>query len=124
MPKKDNNVFAYRFTEKITKEVAQIWSIGWENQSSHLYNWKGKKRKEESMYVFQYTISGMGAIEIGGKDHKLTAGKAFLIDISEEYRYYLPQYSEHWEFIFITLYGEMVKNVGIPLPKITNSLYN
>ncbi|CAI9389498.1 helix-turn-helix domain-containing protein [Niallia sp. Sow4_A1] len=109
MPKKDNNVFAYRFTEKITKEVAQIWSIGWENQTSYLYNWKGKKRKEDSMYIFQYTISGMGAIEVGGKDHRLTAGKAFLIDISEEYRYYLPQNSEQWEFIFITLYGESVK---------------
>jgi len=109
LSKKDNNVFAYRFTEKITKEVAQIWSIGWENQTSHLYNWKGKKRKEDSMYVFQYTISGIGAIELGGKNHKLTAGKAFLIDISEEYRYYLPPTSEHWEFIFITLYGETVK---------------
>jgi len=110
MPPKDNHVFAYRFTEKTTKDIAQIWSIGWENQTSHLYNWKGTKRKEESMYVFQYTISGMGAIEIGEKEYKLTTGKAFLINISEEYRYYLPQNSDQWEFLFITLYGEQVKN--------------
>ncbi|KAB7667599.1 AraC family transcriptional regulator [Bacillus sp. B1-b2] len=109
-PQQDNHVFAYRFNEKITKEIAQIWSIGWENQTSHLYNWKGSKRKEDSMYVFQYTISGIGAIELGDKEYKLTPGKAFLIDIADEYRYYLPQHSTHWEFLFITLYGEKVKD--------------
>jgi len=109
LKKKDYNIFAYRFSEPLTKEVAQIWSIGWEKQTSPLYNWKGKKRKEDSMFVFQYTVSGFGILEIGGKEYKLHAGKAFLIDISEEYCYYLPKNSDHWEFIFITLYGDAVK---------------
>lgn len=109
MSSQNYNVFAYRYNDKSTKETAQIWSVGWEYQTSHLYNWKGKSRKEESMYVFQYTVSGAGAIEIHGKEHKLTAGKVFLIDISEEYRYYLPKDSDHWEFIFITLYGKAVE---------------
>lgn len=94
--------------ENITNQVAQIWSIGWEKQTSSLYNWKGTQRKEEKKYIFQYTVSGYGVIELNGKDYKLNAGKAFLVNITDDYRYYLPKDSEHWEFIFITLYGDAV----------------
>ncbi|MFT8323238.1 MAG: AraC family transcriptional regulator [Bacillus sp. (in: firmicutes)] len=109
MHKKNYSIYAYRFNESITKETAQIWSVGWEKQTSPLYNWKGKKRKEEQMYVFQYTLSGFGILEIAGRKYKLTAGKAFFIDISDEYCYYLPENSDHWEFLFITLYGNSVQ---------------
>ncbi len=108
-PIKDYSIFAYRFLEETTNEAAQMWSVGWEKQTSPLYKWSGRNRKEAEKYIFQYTVSGYGMIEINGKEYKLDAGKAFLINISGDHQYYLPKNSEHWEFIFITLYGMHVE---------------
>jgi AraC-like DNA-binding protein len=106
---KQYGVFAYRFLEEATNDVAQIWSVGWDEQTSPLYNWSGKNRKDVGKYIFQYTISGYGMIEINGREYKVDAGKAFIVNIPGDYRYYLPKESDHWEFIFITLYGEQAE---------------
>ena len=48
-------------------------------------------------------------IEIDGQEYKVDAGKAFIVNIPGNYRYYLPKESENWEFIFLTLYGDEVQ---------------
>lgn len=83
--------------------------IGHETKMSTSYYWDGLTRKDRDNYIFQYTISGCGILEIDGKVHKITAGKAFFVEIPSNHRYYFPEGQEEWEFIFITLKGEEVK---------------
>jgi AraC-like DNA-binding protein len=96
---------AFRFTEQNVNHVAQIWSVGWDKQQSSIYNWSGTERKDQGKYIFQYTLSGHGEINIDGRVHKLKAGHAFIVSSPSNYHYYLPKDSGKWEFIYLTLYG-------------------
>lgn len=97
--------FGFHFQGEHQSEIVGIHSIGWENIHSPAYNWHGITRREVGRYVFQYTLSGRGTLEINQKSHSLTAGKAFLVELPSQHRYFFPDDSEHWEFIYITLYG-------------------
>ncbi|TKD72419.1 AraC family transcriptional regulator [Pseudalkalibacillus hwajinpoensis] len=101
--------YGYRFSDPMLQNIAQIWSLGWDEQTSSLYDWDGTNRRDTGKYIFQYTISGKGCIEIDGLTHELTPGQGFIVNIPGDYRYYLPDDSERWEFIYITLYGDVVK---------------
>ncbi|WP_110114561.1 AraC family transcriptional regulator [Bacillus sp. CGMCC 1.16541] len=105
---KEYSTYAFRFLEPSTNRVAQVWSVGWDEATSTLYSWDGNERKDGGKYIFQYTISGYGMIDLNGKSYKLDAGKAFIVGTTGDYRYYLPKESEQWEFLFLTLYGDEV----------------
>jgi len=47
-------------------------------------------------------------IRIHDKTYLLPTGKAFLVQIPSNHRYYFPKGQSHWEFIYITLNGEEV----------------
>lgn len=98
--------FAFRFSDPITQEVAQIWSVGWDEQKSQIYHWNGIERKDIDKCIFQYTLSGYGLIEINGKQYKVSPGYAFIVSSPSNYRYFLPKDSGQWEFIYITLCGK------------------
>ncbi|MEK3887990.1 AraC family transcriptional regulator [Bacillus sp. FSL K6-3431] len=98
--------FGFRFSGEHQNEVSGVYSIGWERKSTQDYDYDGMTRNEYGKCVFQYTFSGAGKIDVDGKEYSLTAGQAFLVQIPSKHRYYLPADSEHWEFMFITLYGK------------------
>ncbi len=98
--------YGFRFSGEHQSEVAGIHTIGLERQSTKDYDWDGMKRNELGRCVFQYTFSGAGKIDIDGIEHSLTAGQAFIVKIPSKHRYFLPEESDHWEFIYITLYGK------------------
>lgn len=106
MMKKTYGTVAFRFKEPAVNQIAQLWSVGWDKHSSSIYSWNGLERKDMGKVIFQYTLSGIGEIEIEGKIHRLHPGHAFLVKSPGEYRYYLPKDSEEWEFMYITLFGE------------------
>ncbi|WP_226669110.1 AraC family transcriptional regulator [Metabacillus litoralis] len=106
---KQTGAIAFRFNEPHVNSVAQIWSVGWDEQHSSLYNWSGTERKDQGKYIFQYTLSGAGEISIDGKIHSLKPGHAFIVSSPSNYHYYLPKGSSKWEFIYLTLYGEEAK---------------
>lgn len=101
--------YGYRFSDPTLQSLAQIWSLGWDEQTSALYDWDGTNRRDTGKFIFQYTISGKGSIDIDGETYELTPGQAFIVNIPGNYRYYLPDDSESWEFMYITLYGDVVK---------------
>ncbi|MFG6149706.1 helix-turn-helix domain-containing protein [Halobacillus sp. B23F22_1] len=101
--------YGYRFSDSKLQKIAQIWSLGWEEQTSSLYDWDGTNRRDTGKFIFQYTISGKGAIHINGKLHNLAPGQAFIVNIPGNYRYFLPDDSDKWEFIYLTLYGDVVE---------------
>lgn len=118
---KKTGAIAFRFTDDVNS-VAQIWSVGWDEQQSSLYQWSGTERKDQGKYIFQYTIAGHGEINIDGTVHTLKAGHAFIVSSPSNYHYYLPTNSEKWEFIYLTLYGHEAKRCWEHVKKCGNQI--
>ena len=69
------------------------------------YFWDGTKRGDNNstpLAIWQYTVSGCGAIDIDGKTTLLKPGMAFLVTVPDKHTYYLPENSSHWEFLYLT----------------------
>ncbi|TCP29063.1 AraC-like DNA-binding protein [Scopulibacillus darangshiensis] len=98
--------YGFRFYKDAIGEFANIWNVGWEIRTSTDYDWNGRTREESGAYIFQYTLNGEGRIEYGGKAHSLKAGDAFIVKVPGDHRYFFPETSETWEFMFLTLVGE------------------
>ncbi|MCJ7840270.1 AraC family transcriptional regulator [Lederbergia sp. NSJ-179] len=101
--------FGFRFSGLHQDRIVGIHSLGWENIDSTDYNWDGLKRSEIGRFVFQYTLSGRGTIDIENKRYSLSSGQAFLVELPSHHRYFFPKDSEHWEFIHITLFGKEIQ---------------
>lgn len=80
--------------------LIMIKGVGWQTVTSKDYIWNGRKRSDDH-YIFQYTLSGKGEIEIENDLFTLQAGDGFLIEVPGENCYRLPDSSSEWEFIYI-----------------------
>lgn len=101
-----NEIVGFRFKGEHQEQIVGVYSTGWEIICSPSYNWYGMTRTEVGKFVFQYTLSGQGMIDIQGKTYPLPSGNAFFVELPSEHRYYFPPDGSHWEFIHITLFGE------------------
>lgn len=75
------------------------------------YCWDGVLRHDvngHSIAIWQYTISGSGMIEYGGRKQTLNPGDAFLVATPDEHQYYLPRSAKYWEFIYFTVAGDLI----------------
>ncbi|MBU9720263.1 MULTISPECIES: AraC family transcriptional regulator [Bacillaceae] len=97
---------SFPFQEDEHPTIASIYVVGWEKQESVDYYWDGLQRKDTDTYVFQYTISGSGVLEYENDTYRLQSGDAFIVKIPSSHTYYLPDDSEKWEFVYVTLHGE------------------
>src|SRR5690625_3321899 len=97
--------YGVRFKGEHQNRVVGISSLGWEKQTNISYHWDGLTRREKDIIVFQYTLKGTGEIKTNGDIHQLNKGDAFFVRIPSNHQYYLPRYSQEWEFIHLTLYG-------------------
>src|SRR5699024_4558157 len=104
------HTYGFRFTGEHQKRVAGLYAIGRETQTDQSYQWDGLVREEKDIIVFQYTLSGQGAIRIGSEKHRLNKGKAFIVKVPSDHCYYLPDESTEWEFIYITTFGEEINH--------------
>lgn len=104
---KNYGIYGFRFQDEVPNNVANIYAVGGEEKmSSVVYDWHGLKRRDVGTYVFQYTLSGSGRLDIDGNSYSVETGEAFIVEIPSDHRYYLPKDSNGWEFIFITLVGK------------------
>ncbi|SDC08580.1 AraC-like ligand binding domain-containing protein [Pelagirhabdus alkalitolerans] len=110
MTPQQQRTYGFKYKGDHQDRIASIHAIGHEYRQDEDYKWHGLKRHEESKVVFQYTLSGQGMIEIDGSTHSLTEGQAFLVELPSDHVYYLSNDATHWEFIFITLYGNEAFN--------------
>lgn len=86
--------------------------LGQEEATRPTYTWHGLERRDGPISVFQYTLSGRGVLERKGIRHILTPGQAFIVDIPDDHRYYLPAGWAPWNFIFLCFNGEdMLRHV-------------
>ncbi|OLS39185.1 AraC family transcriptional regulator [Bacillus sp. MRMR6] len=105
-PVKDYGTYGFRFQDVLSNDVANIFVLGREEKmQGDVYDWDGLKRKDVGTYVFQYTLSGEGRLDIAEESYTVKAGEAFIVEIPSDHRYYFPKDSKGWEFMFITLVG-------------------
>ncbi len=90
---------------------SMMTSCGHSLIDSTSYNWYGMKRGKTEFMLWQYTLSGFGRLEYGGKTYDLSPGKGMLIHIPHEHRYYFPQESDSWEFVYICFHGREVLRI-------------
>lgn len=98
----DLMTFEYHFRfNKLFQDYFCLSSIGWERwkypQKYSIDNKDSSKRQ----FVFQYTVSGEGAIAINSHIYTLKPGQAFLIERPSNVHYFLPRGSTHWELKFV-----------------------
>lgn len=98
--------YGFKFKGDYQQRIASIHSIGKETQTSTHYQWDGLNRNETGKVVFQYTLAGKGAIRIEDTTISLKAHDAFLVPLPSAHCYYLPESSDAWSFVYITLYGD------------------
>ncbi|MDQ6417938.1 AraC family transcriptional regulator [Paenibacillus sp. LHD-117] len=132
-----HGVYGYRFSEADMDSVFQLYCAGYYRVTNRDYSWHGQQRQDGPLYLFQYTISGFGAIVIDGVSHAVSPNQAFMVEIPGDHHYYLPPQSDHWEFIFIlirpyhltAIWEDIVHRIGhvpiIPLDSSPiHSIYN
>jgi AraC-like DNA-binding protein len=87
---------------------AMVVSAGYSRECSQAYDFHGLQRGEAECALFQYTLSGHGALTYEGEHHELRPGTALLLRIPHDHRYYLPADCEAWEFLYTVLNGREV----------------
>lgn len=102
--------FGFHFLKDTEGTSVQIDSIGIEEQRSYDYGRDGLTRRGmDGHVVFQYTLSGCGAIRVKNHTVDMKPGQAFFVRIPDDHRYYLPESSRSWTFIFINLHGPLAE---------------
>jgi AraC-like DNA-binding protein len=82
---------------------------GHSRETADYYN-DGKTKAVSSYAVWQYTVSGRGRIgveEPGGtiRGRDLLPGSLMIVSVPGPQVYYLPEDSDHWEFVFLVMIG-------------------
>ena len=106
-----NNAFVFHFlNDPVLNQYILLHSIGHKRHTHgdvQPYRWDCSDERPENlqlpMCIFQYTVSGEGIVEIQSRQHRVTAGTAFLIERPGNYRYWLPEDADHWEVKYVCL---------------------
>lgn len=104
--------YGFRFQENPYPFVMNLWNVGWETQVGSDYDWHGEKRVEKEKIVFQYTLSGAGALTFEGRDFQVGEQEAFFVAIPSAHHYFFPKDAiKPWEFIYVTIEGPEAVNM-------------
>ncbi|MFD1675213.1 AraC family transcriptional regulator [Alicyclobacillus fodiniaquatilis] len=104
--KGNHMVVGYHTMMEGAQGLPTILTVGHELRTvTDNYDWPCETR-EDAHCILQYTVSGMGEIEIEGVWHSVPAGRAFLIEVPGPFHYRLPANSDHWELRFVSLSRE------------------
>jgi AraC-like DNA-binding protein len=97
--------YIFRFQEAVSPLTVNLNAIGWERKNSD-YSYMGLTREDSGgAYLFQYTISGYMMIRIKDQLFRVESGNAFLVPFASDYHYYMPEESDNYECMFISLDG-------------------
>jgi AraC-like DNA-binding protein len=74
----------------------------------HSYYWDGMKRigkRDLPLVFFQFTLAGFGHFELYGRPaQRIGPGSGFFAVVPSRHRYYLPEASPGWTFVWIGIY--------------------
>jgi AraC-like DNA-binding protein len=88
-----------------------ISSVGRTRLDKHNYSFNGLEREKEEFVVFQYTLKGRGELIYEGENYALDKGSAMLVHIPHDHRYFFPENSREWEFVYLCFYGSEILRI-------------
>jgi AraC-like DNA-binding protein len=91
-------------SRKFPLHVLTVLSGHSRETSPDYYN-DGTKNEDPSYAVWQYTVSGRGRIEYREEKKELFPGSLMVVSVPGPHVYYLPEDSDHWEFVFLVMIG-------------------
>lgn len=102
--------YAFQFINDIDQSIMHSIAIGKQSRWSKNYYWDNTNRFES--YLFQYTLSGSGTIEINNETYTVDKGKCFFIRMPGRSKYYFDENNNEapWEFIFILFNGNQIRS--------------
>lgn len=98
-------IFNFRDSDRYA-DYPQLQSIGWEvrtRSSDYRYNCE---RSKDQHCLFQYTLAGEGCFSVYNREYRVKPGHAIMLEKPGPYRYWLPEDSPGWEFIFLSFSWE------------------
>ena len=101
--------FGFLQSGTLSDEPLVLLDFGLEVRQNETYYYDNAKR-DYSGYLFQYTLNGQGVFEQREKTQDLVPGKAFLVRMPEDSRYFLPadRPDARWEYLYVHFRGEAV----------------
>ena len=91
-------------------EPLSLLDFGLEARQNESYDYNNADR-DYSGYLFQYTLKGQGVFEGEGFSERLMPGRAFLVSVPENSRYFLPPHEadNRWEYLYVHFQGEAAR---------------
>ena len=99
-----------------------LTSCGYECRTDASYDWHGLRRGKAEFSLFQYTLSGEGALCFEGRELRVCAGQAMLLHFPHDNRYWLPAHSEAWEFLYLCLNGSEIRRILLAAQRVSGPL--
>lgn len=100
----------------IPLDIMMRWA-GHQQVVSTDYRFDGMHRGSQPLVLWQYTISGFGMVELDGRMIPVDPGEAFLLVTPEKHRYFFPETSENWEFLYLGMCGDEACRIARELRK-------
>ncbi len=93
--------YGFHFLDDVTHPLIRMNAVGIESRYSGQYYWDNSDRP--GGWLFQYTLSGSGTVEIGGRKQVLEPGMGFFVKLPGPERYYFDEgrNAAPWKLIFI-----------------------
>lgn len=91
---------------------SRVSMTGFEQAWPGNYSWNGLKRGQAEFILWQYTISGAGALRFEDNNFVLPPDQAMLVKIPHNHCYEVCKQAEKWEFIFIIMRGSECLRIG------------
>ena len=111
------------FPEKTDHPLpASLSAAGYVSTTSRAYRWDGRNRGPEKRVIWQYTLSGEGALRFRGEELRIPPEHAMLLTIPEDHCYYLPEQPGIWEFCYLVLEGETAVRMAESLRETSSSV--
>lgn len=93
--------YGFHFLDDVAHPIIRLNAVGIESRSSGQYYWDNHDRK--GGWLFQYTLSGSGTVEMEGKKQILKPGMGFFLKMPGPESYYFDENTNTapWKFIFV-----------------------
>ncbi|MDR1421157.1 MAG: AraC family transcriptional regulator [Treponema sp.] len=85
---------------------------GHSRETSAAYYNDGKTNEVSAYAVWQYTLSGRGRIDLREGQRDLLPGSLMIVSVPGPHVYYLPEDSDHWEFVFLVMTGREATRIN------------
>lgn len=100
--------FGFRFSDNASLAICNLFAVGHDRIDSASYFWDGLTRADGPLLLFQYTVDGAGFLEWGERMERLPAGKALMVEIPGNHRYWYDPVEQPWEFFFLLIRPSLI----------------